>query len=287
MKSDNRWQEKIVEEHRRIEELYGWLKPVAEIVEMQRRIDEQDRLLKSVAEEIKLKQQMESIASLTRVGELQRLVESSEELRLQAQVRTWLDHGLLDMLRLQEQVATIERAHLATTVRDDIRPAEIAFASFRLRCVAAFMATALRDNDREKVASLLEEFSVDYEFLQDIIEFSTCTEQQATQNLTEKHEALCLLFKELEEKLGRITAGTINRANTADKEKFKSVVINHVGKFKNIWELRQLPEMDWLQKTTYGDETLRGWLKEAIPGIKLSGGRRRGQKNSPKSPLTG
>ncbi len=293
MKSDNRWQEEILEEHRRIEELYGqlkpmaeivemqrridehnrWLKPVAEIVEQQRRIEEQDRLLKSVAEAIKLKQHMESITSLTRVAELQRLAESSEALRLQAHVRPWLDHGLLDMLRLQEQVATIGRPHLATKVLDDIRPAELAFAAFIRRCVASFISIALRDDDREKVASLLEEFSVDYEFLQDIIEFSTLTEKQTIQNLSEEKEAFRLAYKQSDEKLRRSTAGTTNRDDPEVKSRFIEAAKKLNGDFTKIKDILNHPSMAWLAEYKFKPVTLQRWIKAECPNIRLKPGR--------------
>ncbi len=257
MKADNRWREKLVEDVRRVGEQFGGLGRLSEAIRVRNQLDEIAGPLANVTG------LWDRLASFAPVAH---------------QLETQLGQSLETLRRLQEQARALELVQLVASAREETRPAEIAFAGYIRRHVACWMATALREGDRDRVDALLEEFLVDYDFLHDLIGFSTLTEQQAAQQLSEENDKLQQLFKQTDEKLERSTVGTTNRADAEAKARFKHTFLELEGAFKNIPELRRHPEMAWLPKDKYNDETLRQWAKEAIPGFKFSGGRERKQK---------
>ncbi len=264
MKVDNRWRERLAKD---------WLKAV-----------EQFRRIKPWADAIRAKQQLNAIVGpLLDVNDLQALIVISGSNQFPSQANRWFDQALSGMRKLQERAAPTQLAHIAAMVREEIHPAEAAFVTFVRRYAGYLLSAALRDGDRDRVTDLLDEFSLDYELLQDLIGFSTCTEQQATQKLSDENDELQRLFKQTEEKLGRSMAGTTNRSDALDKAQFQAIAIKLLGRFRNIPELRQHPEMAWLPKDIYNDDTLKKWLKDACPDIKLSGGRPLTQKKSSKT----
>ncbi len=262
MKADSRWRYQLAEDQYKVMERLG--------------------SLERWAQAIRAKQQLDAIAGpLTNVAGLWDRIASSAPVR--QQVKAQLDLSLKAMRHLQKDAAALEIAQLVASARDEVGPAELALVAYVRRCAAYYMACALREGRQEQVDVLLEDFSVDYGFLQDLISFSSGTEQQAAQELTEEYGKLQQLLNETNEKLRRSTAGTTNRPDALDRARFQAAFLKLRGAFKNIPELRQHSEMAWLPADKYTDETLRAWAKEAIPGFKFSGGRSRKQKMSVKT----
>ncbi|MFZ6693764.1 hypothetical protein [Undibacterium sp. SXout20W] len=145
------------------------------------------------------------------------------------------------------------------------------FEPVRLMFVAKDLYDALKTGECVTVTNIMASPDFGVHLLQLLVRWTEMNEEERTEELKQKKN-------EAEKLINKIKSGSQMRQDQIDAEVLKSYFKKKNHTIRNSAEFDKWPFDDWPLTNNYEPDSYKKWYKEAMPHVKLSGGRPKKQK---------